>query len=59
MPAAIGQPGVGEYVLAQVRFGKFVCSQEMADSVAVDFFRLLPGRLADWLGGVPERLNNQ
>ncbi len=47
---AIGQLGIGEYVLAQVGFGEHVWSQEMADPVAVEFFRSLPGRLADWLG---------
>ncbi len=48
---AIGQLGFGEYVLAQLGFGEHVWSQDAADPEAVEFFKSLPGRLADWVRG--------
>jgi len=38
---SIGQFAFGNYVLAQIGFGKHVWSQELSDPVAIDFFRSL------------------
>jgi hypothetical protein len=45
---AIGQLGVGNYVLAQIGFGKHIWSQKVVDPEAVRFFSSLLSKIAAW-----------
>ncbi|OPY18167.1 MAG: hypothetical protein A4E74_00814 [Syntrophus sp. PtaB.Bin075] len=42
---SIGQFAIGNYVLAQMGFGRHVWSQELSDPTAMDFFRSLLAKL--------------
>ena len=47
---AIGQFAVGEYVLAQIGYGKYVWSTKIKDPEAVEYFRNLWESLRSFVG---------